>query len=482
MNKLNQSLSTAALVALCASAASCSKSTPAPEKEPAAQTSASTAPSGAPSAGIVSPERPKPAIPTLAPEPFEGTKGMAVDFYPIEGALTVVEGLRVGRIVDERVEWFGTLPELNGWLGGSQINGVEGAWPDNVNVLFSSLNGRASQPSIYPLTGKGVAVTFAPGGGWGWVSGTARLGKTVVVAGNDMAEGYRFVTMRGPGLVIKPISAEEGGCKEGEIRNSFDHLRAIAVPHRAAAATEKGTLVTVGNLCDRDGTPVAEVWDQPGKSRIIELGAWVKELSYFPKLLVGKGDELWLASNPVLHYNAGKFAPLPKLERPINNLFVSPSGKLHGISGRAIVRYDEGKWTTIANLAWPMSFATVGMDEKETIWVSHSGVSRLREQSGAEAGGGCKTPFVYLYEVSWKNEPKYTFPTTRKALSTFPEVADITLVEYWEGRRILGVQVKSEQQGEAVIAHVKANMKDEHPELICYAPKKPRVIDMSSAK
>jgi hypothetical protein len=89
---------------------------------------------------------------------------------------------------------------------------------------------------------------------------------------------------------------------------------------------------------------------------------------------------------------------------------------------------------------------------------------------------------VYLYEVSWRNEPNYTFPTTRKALSTFPEVADITLMEYWEGRRILGVQVKSEQQGEAVIAHVKANMKDEHPELICYAPKKPRIIEMKPGK
>ena len=103
-------------------------------------------------------------------------------------------------------------------------------------------------------------------------------------------------------------------------------------------------------------------------------------------------------------------------------------------------------------------------------------------QSGADIEGDCKTPFVYLYEVSWKNEPKYTFPTTRKALSTFPQVADITLVEYWEGARSLGVQVKSKEQGEAVAAHVKATMKDEHPELICYAPKKPRVIEMTAGK
>ncbi|MBK9266482.1 MAG: hypothetical protein IPM54_42680 [Polyangiaceae bacterium] len=79
-------------------------------------------------------------------------------------------------------------------------------------------------------------------------------------------------------------------------------------------------------------------------------------------------------------------------------------------------------------------------------------------------------------------QPKYTFPTTRKALSTFPEVSDITLVEYWEEGRKLGIKVKSEAQGEAVIAHVKANMKDEWPELICFEPRSPRVIEMKAGK
>jgi hypothetical protein len=130
-----------------------------------------------------------------------------------------------------------------------------------------------------------------------------------------------------------------------------------------------------------------------------------------------------------------------------------------------------------------MWFRTVAMDADGVIWVSHGkGVARLHEQSGADVEGSCATPFVYLYEVSWKNEPKYTYPTTRKALSTFPEVADITLMEYWEGARILGIKVKSKEQGEAVMAHVRANMKNEHPELICYAPKKPRVIEMKPGK
>ncbi|WP_437912510.1 hypothetical protein WME73_36145 [Sorangium sp. So ce302] len=106
----------------------------------------------------------------------------------------------------------------------------------------------------------------------------------------------------------------------------------------------------------------------------------------------------------------------------------------------------------------------------------------LREWSAGEAETYCKTPFVYLYDVALQNDAKFTFPTTRKALSTFPAVAQIGLVEYYEGGQRLGVTVKSKEQGEAVIAHVKANMKDEHPELICYAPKNPRVIEMKAGK
>jgi len=474
------------LCALSALVVSCSKSTPTPEKEPqAAQSGAPLTASAAPVASAASSERepPKKTIPTLAPEPFEGTKGMSVDLFAIEGALVVAEGLRVGRIVDERVEWIGKIPDTNHYLGGNRIASVHGFWPDGVDVYYTTNQGRALQPTFFPLTGKGSTVSFGIGGISAWITGTTRLGKTTLVAGEDAVSGHRIDTLRGPTLVLKPITAEKGGCKEGEVTRPWEgEGEPIAVPFRAIAATEAGTLVTIGNLCEREKTPVAEVWDKPGKSRIIELGSMVKEIGYFPKLLRGKGDDLWLASSPVLHYNGGKFEALPNPDKPLKNLFVSPSGKLHGISGRSIVRYDEGKWTPIANLPWPMTFTTIAMDDKETLWVSYNGVSRLRETKSVDVEDGCKTPFVYLYDVSWRNDAKYTFPTTRKALATFPAVAEIGLVEYFEAGRRLGVTVKSKEQGEAVIAHIKATMKDEHPELICYVPRVPRVIEMKDQK
>jgi hypothetical protein len=466
---------------LTASVASCSKPTPPPPREkasPEAPGSASLAPSGSASAALPAATS---ALPMLVLEPLLPPKRMSL--FPIEGALIVVDGLRVGRIVDEHVEWFATLPETVGLSGPTGIERILGAWPDDVDVVTSQ-QGRAPEPHIAPLTGKGASFTFAVGGGLGTVTGVAKVGKTTVVGGDDMTDGLRIQTLRGPPLAFNPISGAKGGCKPEELQETWRAGAAIAVPFTAIAATENGTLVTIGKLCGRDQVPAAEVWDQPGsKSRIIDLSGQLKYLEIYPHLLKGKGDDLWLASYPVLHYSGGKFAALPSLESPWRNLFVSPAGKLHGLQSRTIYRYDEEKWTPIAKLAWPMWLAAVGMDEKGTLWVEGSnGVARLREQSAADSEQACTTPFVYLYTVSWKNETKYSFPTTRKALSTFPEVADLRLVEYFEDVRTLGVQVKSWAQGEALIAHVTATMKDEHPELICYVPKKPRVIEMNARK
>jgi hypothetical protein len=83
----------------------------------------------------------------------------------------------------------------------------------------------------------------------------------------------------------------------------------------------------------------------------------------------------------------------------------------------------------------------------------------------------CSTPLVFLYDVSTKSPPGYDFPGTRKALSTFSGAPDIGLLEFVHaGQRKLGVRIPSAEVGRKVIAHVVANMKDERPELVCFAP------------
>ncbi|MEO7332259.1 MAG: hypothetical protein ABI193_27025, partial [Minicystis sp.] len=93
----HRSLATVALCLLGVTMTACSKAPPTPEKETASPSSAAPLnASAAPSASVASmPSTPaKKALPTLAPEPFAGTKGMG--FYAIEGALIVTEGMRVG--------------------------------------------------------------------------------------------------------------------------------------------------------------------------------------------------------------------------------------------------------------------------------------------------------------------------------------------------------------------------------------------------
>jgi hypothetical protein len=53
-------------------------------------------------------------------------------------------------------------------------------------------------------------------------------------------------------------------------------------------------------------------------------------------------------------------------------------------------------------------------------------------------------------------------------------------VEFREGVLRLGLVVSSKAQGEAVIAHVKAAMKNERPTLLCYEPKAPRRIEVAT--
>jgi len=474
-----------AFVSLAISAISCTKSNPTPEKEPPVTSTAAplaASASASSSAHVASmPPKDKDALPLLVPdEPVAAAKGF--QFYPIKGAFMVVDGLRVGRLVDDKIEWIGKLPEFNEGLGGSSIGDVTGVWPD-VEVYFSSMNGRASQPSIYPMAGeKGSTVRFGEGGGIGWIRGVVRLGKTTLVAGSDMFQGSRFQTLRGPGLVIKPITAEKFGCKEGEVRQQGDEVP-IALPFSAVGVTEKGTLVTVGDLCDQRKRPGAEIWDEPGKSRIVELGDIIKEFDYFPRVLPGKGDELWVAADRgILQYRDGKFQAISLPMHKVQSLFVSPEGKLHGISNRQLLRLDDSKWTPIARLPRGLTPHTITMDEKGTIWIARDGITKLREAQTDVADKPCPTPFVYLYDVSWKNENKFTFPTTRKALASFPEVDKIKLMEYRDWGRKLGVQVESEAQGEAIMAHIKATMKDEVPELLCFSPQNTRIIDINGGK
>nr|AYM54140.1 hypothetical protein [Chondromyces catenulatus] len=473
-------------VALAASSVACgNKGTPSPVPEKDAPTSVSSAaPSDAAPLAAPVPEAPKEA-PTFQLEEFAPGGRHPTDIYAIEGALMVVEGLRVGRIEGDRIEWIDkTIPDFLAY-GGSHINSVHGRWPDAVDVLYSSNNGRAPAPSYMPLTGKGGTMTFQPGGGAGAIAGLAWTGDTLMLAGYSGENGHQFVPVRGPVITRHRQTPAEAGCKKGEVYQNEYQPPAPAIAPESLGSTRAGTMMSYGSLCEKRG-PAMEIWDKvTGKSRIVDLSEFATSLGYWVHFLRAPGDdEVWVFSDSaslILHYVNDKFEALPKLENPMTDAFVSPKGELYARDAWTVNRFEDGKWKLVARMPWHYTRSSMVIDKDGQFWIGAAlTVYKLKEGPRIAYHEGCATPFVFLYDVSYDNAKDFTFPSTRKALATFPGVDELSLVEFYEGGRRLGLKVPSKEQGEAVIAHIKANMKDEHPVLLCYDPKKPRNIEMKT--
>jgi hypothetical protein len=466
------------LAALLACTASCKeKPVPQPEPPPPAVSQSAAPP---PITSAAAAPRPEGAM-TLTLEKFEpeGTKPSSM--YPIEGALLVHEGQRVGRVAGDKIEWIGKIPkETPGYGADNVIENAYGRWPDFVGVVYTTGNGRAPNPTFVPLVGKGIQKELITGAGfWGIIN----LGESFVAVTSIYGVGIDFTTVRGRPIARTPISFAEAGCKSDEVKNRGFVPDEPALRPEAAEATAAGTIVVAGELCDKRG-PAAEIWDKNGKARIVELAPFWGKKSAWASMVRGSGDEVFITAGPwvpVLRYHDGEITALPYLDRPVQRVFTSGTGQIHASDGEALFRLEGGKWNRFAVLPPKLDarrIAFVGEDLWAQSWAT---VYRLRPGPPAQPEEECKTPFVYMYKSSYKNDAKFTYPSTQKALSTFPEVSQIGLVEFGESySRHLGITVTSKAQGEAVVAHVKATMPDEDPHYFCYAPANVRRIEMGA--
>ena len=479
---METSLKVALLFLLAASGAAChNKETPVADK-PAPTSSAASAVTAAPTSSAATLRE----IPTLVAEKFAPPGGIPTRLYPIEGALMVTEGHRVGRIAGDGVEWIGQIPKDHPALGENVLGSVHGRFPDLVGALYMSGNGRAPEPTYFPLGNKKAgSYRVAEGGGAGWINGVARLGDTIVLSTYSMMTNAVLVPVRGPKLARITTKGPQAGCKDGEVWKNGFGPEPPAISPAGLESTPDGTLVSIGKLCEKRG-PAAEIWDKAGKSRIVDLSRFWKTLSYHPTLLKGPGDELFALTDrwsPILHYRNGDFEAVPSLDHPVDLLFVSPKGVLHASDGRVIHRYEGGKWIPGFLLPDGARYTTMAIDESGGLWAQGASIERLRPGPAKPAPEGCKTRFVYLYVVSEKNPKDFTFPSTRRALSSFPDIGSVSLVEIQDqGSRRLGATAPSEAVGKALVAHIKATMKDEDPRLFCYEPKGARAIDMNAKK
>ena len=249
----------------------------------------------------------------------------------------------------------------------------------------------------------------------------------------------------------------------------------------AVGATAAGTLITVGSYCDKRGY-ASEIWDQEGKSRIVTFPDGRKDMGYPARFLPFGDDELYFFAggrNPILHYVEGGWKELPKRSALAHDAFLSPDQKLHLVDDDGVFRLENGAWKRVARFGWS-AFWPIAYDGK-TYWTDHAGaIGKLVPVPAAERleiSDACATPFLYISDVSSKNDDKFTFPATRKALSSFAGIEALTLVQFADGGpRRLGLKLETRAQGEALVAHLAKEMKDEKPRLVCFSPKTPRVI------
>lgn len=413
----------------------------------------------------------------------------ADDLYPIENAVIVSAKYRLGRITDDEgtVEWLGRVPDGNPAIGPTRILGVYGVAPKDVDVRYQWNNGRAPEPTYFPLSGKGHSVITGEGGMYGYISGIARVRDTTILGTYGRETGHVLRTVRGPKLVRKLTTAKEAGCTAAELGPQIDEQAPKAIGPNDLAGNDKGELFSVGELCEKRG-PAVERWDAEGKATILPI-PWKKERVRFARFLRGKGDKLWLFGTgelPLLEYRDGAFVALSAAFPDASaKPFVSLEGELYAYTDEGVFRLDETKtaFVPVAKLQYPKSILAL-TKAGDTFWVNSRGrVGKLVPAASVDRRDDCPTPFVDLYRVSDNSDAKFTFPTTQKALASFPERDAIALVDSEvEGVRRLGVVVTSNAQGEALIAHLATTMKDEHPTLMCYQPKNPRVIPPPAKK
>lgn len=450
---------------------------PRPDPTPAAELSASAAPASS----VQVPPTPPPPPPTLAFVPVHADAlARGVSLFQLEGGLLVAEAHRVGRVTKEGVEWVAaTIPKENPAIGPNEIQWVGGSYPDAIDVTYRNGNGRAPMPSYMPLTGKGYATVFAPGGGAGWIAGVARVGETTLLAGYEWP-AHRIIAVRGPKRKTTSTSATKAGCTAEEVPTPDHAPRAPAIVPYAIGATGSGRAITVGSLCEKRGA-AAEIWDVAGEtSTIVSLVPHLKDVGFQTEILGVAGDRAFIVDSSAkvaLLLEGEKVTALPALPGaglPGSRFqaFLSSDRVLHASDGSAIHRFEEGAWHLVAHLQWPTEVSELALDGGE-LWATVGGrLHRLQPAESLALVGECKTPFVHLYDVSWKSEPTYTFPTTRKALASYAKVGEVGMVDFVEGVRRLGLIVPSREVGEEVVAHVKATMKDENPRLLCYSPPK----------
>lgn len=421
--------------------------------------------------------------------------------HPLRGGMLASYGGFVAALQDHRL----VLDKALSWWPEEcyEVTAIVGAWPKAMaaQVEFDSWKSAGYQRQApiretrhyevldgeWRIVAKGAGTR---GAAW-------RDDSILGLQGSALGVLTSYGTLGKPPTQAAPLDA--GRCKESP---------AEIVPE-ALDALPGGEAFIVGKHCG-DGAYAVERWaDEPGASVIEELpdapkaakraffSAAARDKAYavlstgdkvyaarwdgqaFRKVeLQAEGDvrAVWTAADGTLFFVLQLRSSTPK-QAKAELLRLTTGGELRR-SAHFSASPSAKVWASDAETAYVSSYGSILSTRSGLVLVKPA--EKAKEQAPASPppssglppfAEGCASPFVFLYDISAKSPPGYDFPSTRKALSTFTRIADISLIEFVHAsKRRLGVLVPSAEVGRDVIAHVKANMKDEHPELVCLAP------------
>ncbi len=484
---------------------------PPPQTDTPTTTASGTAGARAPAlaSGDPAPSDAPAEIPTLVLERFKTAMFNPDEVFAIDGAVVVVIetfkppwGITLGRVVGDTVEPFGSRINNLSPAGGDIVTDVRGYYPDGVDVYTQNNGGRIASPAITPATGKATPHVYGGAGGAAIIHGVARVGESSILSGwAQFQSSSGLERYRGPAHKLVRQTQTQVGClpaSEEDMGMWFGHPSLVALDPRIFGATRAGTILSVGRLCPRPGktsvTAGAEIWTgNEEKSRIEDLSSVMDVGSFYwaERDFQGKGDEMWYggqeleytAIRPLLHYKDGHFERVNPPGKHIVNIAAAPSGELYISDGETLFRRDEGKWTPIARFDWPRTFETFAVYEG-AFWAStNKQVFRLKPGKGVEPRDDCPSPFVYIKDVDPERAWKERYPNTAAAIGSFPEAADLAFLAFTVAERPrIGVSVKSNAQGKALIEHLRPLLPDTSPRLVCFAPDKPRKIGIPANK
>lgn len=456
---------------------------------------------------------PAPASPFLAVAELPAVSRV----FPVEGALFVAaqgkvqqedEGTPsypVGVLRGDKLE-FPKNFALEGWF--HRIDGIQGKWPDGVDLIAVTDTGRAALAEHFVLSGSGWRPKGPPCDGHGCGGNSRFLGmaphKGGLVAIQVAPLPFyppQFEALQGPkpNLRFSPLPK---GCED----TPFVRI-GVAVMPLIFGSLRDGTLLSYGRHCSDKAA--IEAWKPDGgASTVVTLPfEETSEVSAEEsgRLLRGPENGAWLLAGHIFQFDGATWKEIPGPKgQPVQLGATGPDGTLRVISGPSIFRRSKDGWEEEPLPEGAFAPDDVAVDDQGVVWVS-AGNALFRSRRPGESSPGialkgaptprkpakkfarpgsprCASNLVLLYAFSKVTPADYDFPLTRKAIRGRKEYEGTRFVVVQDGgKKFFSALMPTFELGQKLVKLIEKEVPNSRPQLLCAEPEIQREVKIDLA-